>query len=65
MRVEIQGKRVGYLSPEAASFVHQQLIARGMPNGVGQCAAIIRGGRLSSDGIKEPYKVWLDLPMWA
>lgn len=62
VRVEIRQKRVGYLGPEAASLVRQKLIARGLPKGVGQCAAVIRGGWVSSDGRKGPYKVWLDLP---
>jgi hypothetical protein len=62
VRVEIRQKRVGYLGPETASLVRQRLIARGFPKGVGQCAAVIRGGWISSDGRKGPYKVWLDLP---
>jgi hypothetical protein len=65
VRVEIQGKQIGYLSSEAASFFRQRLIASGMPKGVGHCAALIRGGWLISDGSKGPYKVWLDLPMDA
>jgi hypothetical protein len=64
VRVEIRGKQVGYLSPEAASLFRQQLMARGMPKGVGQCAAVIRGGWISSDGRKGPYEVWLDFPTW-
>ena len=63
VRVEIRGKPIGYLRPEATTFLRQQLLARGMPKGVGQCAAVIRGGWLSSDGRKGPYEVWLDLPM--
>ena len=62
VRIEIRGKQVGYLSPKAASLFRQQLIARGIPKGVGQCAAVIRGGWVSSDGRKGPYKVWLDTP---
>jgi hypothetical protein len=62
VRVEIQGKQVGYLNSETSSLFRQQLIARGMPKGVGQCAAAIRGGSVSSDGRGSPYKVWLDLP---
>lgn len=62
VRVEIRGKQVGYLSPKAASLFREQLIARGIPKGVGQCAAVIRGGWVSSDGRKGPYKVWLDTP---
>jgi hypothetical protein len=63
VRVEIDGKLVGYLRPETASFFRQQLIARGLPRGVGQCAALIRGGSVASDGSKGPYKVLLDLPI--
>jgi hypothetical protein len=62
VRVEIQGKPVGYLNAETSSLFRQQLIARGMPKGVGQCAAVIRGGSVTSDGSGTPYKVWLDLP---
>ena len=62
VRVEIRQKLVGYLGPETASLFRQKLIARGFPKGVGQCAAVIRGGWVSSDGRKGPYKVWLDLP---
>lgn len=65
VRVEIEGKRVGYLTPETASFFRQRLIARHMPRGVGQCAALIRGGWVSSDGRKGPYEVFLDLPIQA
>lgn len=63
VRVEIDGKQVGYLRPETASLFRQQLIARGLPKGVGQCAALIRGGWINSDGSKGPYKVLLDLPI--
>jgi len=62
VRVEIRGKQVGYLSPKAASLFREQLTARGIPKGAGQCAAVIRGGWVSSDGRKGPYEVWLDTP---
>ena len=62
VRVEILGKQVGYLNPKAARLFREQLRARGIPTGVGQCAAVIRGGWVSSDGRKGPYKVWLDTP---
>jgi hypothetical protein len=62
VRVEIRGKQVGYLSPEAAILYRQQLIARGMPKANGQCQAVIRGGWVSSDGRKGPYCVSLDIP---
>ena len=63
VRVEILGKQIGYLSPKAAILYRQLLIVRGMPKGIGQCAAVIRGGWVSSDGRKGPYYVWLDLPI--
>jgi hypothetical protein len=63
VRVEIRGKQVGYLSPEAATRYRQQLIARGRPNANGQCQAVIRGGWISSDGRTGAYEVWLDLPI--
>ena len=62
VRVEIRGKQVGYLSPDAAILYRQQLASRGMPKANGQCQAVIRGGWVSSDGRKGAYEVWLDLP---
>jgi len=62
VRVEIRGKKVGYLSREAAIKYRQQLLARGKPNAVGQCQAVIKGGWISSDGRKGPFCVWLDIP---
>lgn len=63
--VEIRGKRVGYLPPDAAIRFRQQLIARGKPKADGQCQALIKGGWVSSDGRKGSYEVWLDLPTWS
>ena len=54
VRVEIRGKQVGYLSAEDAIRYRQQLLARDKPNAKGQCQAVIKGGRLSSDGRKWP-----------
>jgi hypothetical protein len=62
VRVELRGKQVGYLSPEAAIPYRRQLIAKGMPRANVQCQAVIRGGWVSSDGRKGPYEVWLDIP---
>ena len=62
VRVEIRGKQVGYLSPDAATRYRQQLISKGMQNANGQCQAVIKGGWISSDGRKGDYEVWLDLP---
>ena len=63
VRVEIQRQLVGYLSPEMASFIRQQLTLRGRPKGVVECPAVIRGGWLSSEGKTTPYEVSLDLPL--
>lgn len=60
--IVIRGKRVGYLSAEAAILYRRQLIARGQPRADGQCQAAIKGGWISSDGRKGPYCVWLDIP---
>lgn len=63
VRVEIRGRQVGYLTPNAAVQFHRQLKAKNMPNANGQCQAVIRGGWVSSDGRKGPYEVWLDMLM--
>lgn len=63
VRVEIRGKRVGYLSPKAAILYRQHLITNGMPRATGQCLAVIKGGWISSDGRKGLYEVWLDFPV--
>jgi hypothetical protein len=62
VRIEIRGKPVGYLSPEAAIQYRRQLIEKGKPGANGQCQAVIKGGWISSDGRKGPYSVWLDTP---
>jgi hypothetical protein len=65
VRVEIRGRQVGYLSPEAAIRYRQQLIARNTPSADGQCQAIIEGGWISSDGRTGLFEVWLDTPSLA
>lgn len=62
VRVVIRGKAVGYLQPGDASLFRQQRAERGMPDAIGQCQAVIKGGWVSSDGRKGPVEVWLDLP---
>ena len=64
VRVEIRGKQVGCLYSEEAISCREQFMARGKPNAIGQCQAVIRGGWVSSDGRTGPYEVWLDLPTW-
>ena len=61
VRVEFRRKLVGYLSQEAAILYRQQLKAKGKPNAIGQCQAVIKGGWVSSEGRKGTYFVWLDI----
>jgi hypothetical protein len=62
VRVEIHGKTVGYLTPQAAISYRRKLLERNTPTAVGRCQAVIKGGWISSDGRKGPYEVWLDAP---
>jgi hypothetical protein len=61
VRVEVQRKLVGYLSPEKAIRYRRGLQRQGTPKVIGQCQAIIRGGWQSSDGRKGPYHLLLDI----
>jgi hypothetical protein len=63
VRVEIHGRKVGYLDAEAVIQYRKQLTARGKPKADGQCQALIRGGWVSSDGRKGSYSVSLDIPI--
>jgi hypothetical protein len=61
VRVEIQGKLVGYLSLEDTIRYRRYLNAKGKPKAHGQCRAVIKGGWVNSDGGKGPYYVALDI----
>ena len=61
-QVEIRGKQVVYLTPEAAILSCQHLKVRGTPKADAQCQTVIRGGWISSDGRKGSYGVSLDIP---
>jgi hypothetical protein len=63
VRVEIRGRQVGYLSPNAATLYREHLMAKSMPGAVGQCLAVIKGGWISSDGRTGLYEVRLDFPV--
>jgi hypothetical protein len=65
VRVEIQGRQVGYLSQETAAQYLAYLGSRGTPAADGQCQALIQDGWISSDGRKGPYRVSLDLPSYG
>ena len=62
VRVDIEGKTVGYLSRETAREYRTRLRQTGHPRLVGVCKATIRGGW--DRGAKDQgfYGVWLDLP---
>jgi hypothetical protein len=62
VRVEIHGRTVGYLTPQAAISYRRKLFERNTPTAVGRCQAMIKGGWISSDGRKGPFEVWLDTP---
>lgn len=62
VRVEIQGKLVGYLSLDATIQYRRYLAAKGLPYAHGMCPAMIWGGWLDPDGSKGPYYVSLDMP---
>jgi hypothetical protein len=65
VRVEIHGRTVGYLNPQAAISYRQKLFERNTPTAVGRCQAVIKGGWISSDGRKGLYEVWLDAPSFV
>lgn len=51
VQVEIRGKQVGYLTPEAAILSCQHLKVRGTPKADAQCQTVITGGWISSYGV--------------
>lgn len=64
IRVEIEGKHVGYLSREMAVQYRQQVKKLNYTGATGVCSAQIRGGwrRTTADGVDEGfYGVWLDM----
>lgn len=62
VRIDIQGKPVGYLSREYARKYRQQLATLGHPNATGRCDAIVLGGRKRENGKQTQLCVLLDLP---
>ena len=62
VRVEIQGKPVGYLSREVAVLYRQQIRAGGKPKAIGECQALIKGGWKRDNNVGA-YGVWLDIPV--
>src|SRR5262245_21483756 len=63
VRVDIQGRTVGYLSREHARQYRKQLERAGHPSTDAFCTARIRGGWDRGEGGQGHYGVFLDLPM--
>jgi len=62
VRIDIQGKTVGYLNREYAREYRLRLAQAGFHDIVATCSANIRGGWKRGNDIGR-YGVWLDLPM--
>ena len=62
VRIDIQGKTVGYLSRETARAYRDRLREAGHPRLVGVCKAVIRGGWDRGPHDRGYFGVWLDLP---
>jgi hypothetical protein len=61
VRVEIEGKTVGYLSRENARLYREKLSSIGLPNLTGICGAVIRGGWDRGPEDKGNFGVKLDM----
>ena len=62
VRVEVQGRTVGYLPPELAEAYRKRLAESGYPGARGICKARLAGRMHSSMGRIMDYSVRLDLP---
>lgn len=62
VRIDINGRTVGYLSRRTAREYRQRLVEAGHPRLDGRCKAVVRGGRISKSGELSYFGVWLDLP---
>jgi hypothetical protein len=65
VRVEIDGKLIGYLSRENAARYRADLAAAGTPDTIVQCRARIVGGFETTTGEPASFGVRLDLPPMA
>ena len=63
VRVEIDGKLVGYLAKPIAKAYRQRLTQLGLSDVIGECAASIKGGFALSEGGWAEYGVRLDLDL--
>jgi len=62
VRIEIEGRTVGYLPRNQAARYRQNMARQGHAGETLYCGANIRGGWRRSDGQTGHYGVWLDLP---
>lgn len=62
VRIEIEGKQVGYLSKKVARAYREIMNANGAINAVVTCNALIKGGWKRKNGNIGNYGVWLDIP---
>ena len=63
VRVDIQGKTVGYLSRDDARSYRRQLASAGHPKLIGRCDALIVGGWKRGSRDKGHFGAKLDLPV--
>jgi len=63
VRIDIEGKTVGYLSRDDARSYRQRLKEDGHPSLTGVCSAVIRGGWDRGGGDVGHFGVFLDLPI--
>jgi hypothetical protein len=62
VKVEVQGRAVGYLPADKAKIYRQQLAKTAHPKAIGRCPAMIVGGWDRDDGDEGHYGVRLDVP---
>lgn len=63
VRVDVDGRPVGYLSREVARQYRTRLADAGHPQVDAFCKAVIRGGWDRGGGDTGHFGVWLDLPV--
>jgi HIRAN domain-containing protein len=62
VRVEVQGRQIGYLAPELAEAYRRRLVEGGYPGARSTCKAKIMPRMHSSLGHRGDYSIRLDLP---
>lgn len=63
VRIEIEDRKVGYLSRENAKIYRQKLTGLNLTNIIGACPASIGGGFKKRDGSEADFGIRLDLDM--